>query len=68
MILRLKGELDPELTRIRLKPGQTIKNATSEKTSTMGQVYFYHYFEGINFQCLVWPDNYDVIREDKPVK
>lgn len=67
MIIKLKGYLDPELTRIGLKPGDIIRNAKADTTGTSGAVYFDHYYT-IDNQCVVWPENYDIIKGDKPEK
>jgi hypothetical protein len=68
MIIKLKGELDFDLIRIGLKPGDIIKNAIPDRISKMGAVNFTHQYERMNFDCVVWPEDYDVIKSDKPAK
>lgn len=66
MIIKLKGYLDLDLTRIGLRPGDIIKGA-SIANELSGSVLFDHFYT-IENQCIVWPDNYDVIKSDKPKK
>jgi hypothetical protein len=68
MIIKLKGELDFDLTRIGLKPGDIIKNASLDSVSLMGAVNFSQGYQGMYYDCVVWPEDYDVINWDKPVK
>lgn len=67
MIIKLKGYLDIDLIRIGLNPGDIIRNAKPVQIGTTGAVYFDHSYT-INNDCVVWPENYDVIKSDKPVK
>jgi hypothetical protein len=67
MIIQLKGYLDLDLIRIGLKPGNIIRNAKADTVGTTGAVYFDHSYT-INNECVVWPENYDVIKSDKPVR
>jgi hypothetical protein len=67
MIIKLKGHLDLDLIRIGLKSGDIIRNAKADTVGTTGSVYFDHSYT-INNDCVVWPENYDVIKSDKPVK
>lgn len=64
MKIKLKGILDLDLIRIGLFPGDIIHNATLENETT-GCVHFDH-FHVINNHCSVWPQNYDIIKDDKP--
>jgi hypothetical protein len=68
MIIQLKGNLDPELTRIGLKPGDKINGASRDTFGKTGAVYFDRIYGGVYCTCVVWPENYDVIKEDKPEK
>ena len=67
MIIKLKGYLDLDLTRIGIRPGDIIRNAKADNVGTAGAVYFDHFSYILN-ECVVWPDNYDIIKSDKPVK
>lgn len=68
MIIKLKDNLDFDLTRIGLKPGDIIRNAYLDSVSLMGAVNFTRQYNGMHFDCVVWPEDYDVIKWDKPVK
>ena len=57
--IRLKGELDFDLTRIGLKEGDVIRNISQLDKKT-GAVHF-DCFHVITNHCVVWPENYDII-------
>jgi hypothetical protein len=68
MIIKLKGILHPELIGLGLKPGRVIKYATADKTGKTGAVYFTVRHPVVDQECVVWPENYDVIKSDKPIQ
>jgi hypothetical protein len=57
MKIRLKGELHPELTRLGLKAGDIIENATIDKSN--GGANF-DVFYVITNHCVVYADNYEI--------
>jgi hypothetical protein len=57
--IKLIGELDFDLTKIGLRAGDIIRNATYSKSN--GAMNFdYHYV--INNECVVYPENYEIIK------
>jgi hypothetical protein len=59
MIIRLKESIIPELQVIGCKPGDEIKvTSMSEKT---GAVYFTKYRNDVNQDCVVWPEDYEIV-------
>lgn len=62
--IKLKGDLDMDLTRIGLEPGQIIE-ALPDSMSKKGAMHFTRYKFDMSFNCTVWPENYELI-EEKP--
>lgn len=62
MKIKLTGELDTELTRIGLKPGDVVTPESSCKKT--GAMYFFKLHIGFSNTCVVWPENYEIINED----
>lgn len=62
-MIKLKGELDYELTRLGLKAGDEIPDHTVPG-KVNGAIYFDVRFRGYQYPCVVWPDNYDVIKAE----
>ncbi|MEI8047219.1 MAG: hypothetical protein WCI92_07555 [Bacteroidota bacterium] len=60
MQIKLIGDLDSELTALGCKEGD-ILNAEKCPVSTVGAVYFEIYKFGSKYDCVVWPENYQVI-------
>lgn len=61
-IIRLKGELHPELKVLGLKEGDTVE-AFTRNTETSGAMYFNRDYNGSTQQCVVYPDNYRILRK-----
>lgn len=59
-MIKLKGELDYELTRLGLKAGDEIPDHTAPG-KVNGVISFDFHFGGWRYSCSVWPDNYDII-------
>jgi hypothetical protein len=57
-IIKLKGKLDLELTRLRLKAGDIIRNATHSKSN---EAMYFNVHHVINNECVVYPQNYEII-------
>lgn len=60
MLIKLKGDLEPELTNIGLKPGDEII-AQPDPVSKVGGMHFTFYRNSHPFNCSVWPENYEII-------
>jgi hypothetical protein len=59
MKIKLKESINDELIAVGCKPGDEIKvEAISGKT---GAVYFTKYRNDVNQQCVVYPEDYEVI-------
>jgi len=58
--IKLTGELDWELTRIGFKPGDIV-HATINADGT-GAMYFDKMYCGTTYQCVVWADNYEILK------
>lgn len=61
-IIRLKGELHPELKVLGLKEGDTVE-AFTRNTDTSGAMYFDLRYNGLTQQCVVYPENYRIQRK-----
>ena len=67
MKIKLIGELHPELEALGLKTGDIILNAlpgpkNEDITTDTGQLYFTLHGFAVPQECVVWPENYEVIR------
>jgi|GEM_PF-6925696 len=60
-MIKLKGEIDYEITRFGVKSGDVIEHHTSPKAS--GAIFFDVSYYGSTQTCVVWADNYDIINE-----
>jgi hypothetical protein len=70
MKVRLKDSIISELTVIGLKPGMVVKSTQVNKTT--GAVDFIHYYNFSPYNCVVWPEDYEIVEEqetqvEKPV-
>ncbi|SHG32182.1 hypothetical protein SAMN05444362_12129 [Dysgonomonas macrotermitis] len=64
IMIKLKGELDYELTRLGLKVSDEIASHTTPG-KVNGVVNFDVHHMGWIYSCSVWPDNYDVIKSEQ---
>ncbi|WP_419032168.1 hypothetical protein [Dysgonomonas gadei] len=62
-MIKLKGTLDWELTRLGLEPGDVIADHTAPGKEN-GAIYFDQYYNGFKQTCVVWPDNYEIIKNE----
>lgn len=62
-MIKLKGALDWDLTRLGLEAGDVIKNHSVP--DQRGAVYFDTYYNGFTQNCVVWPDNYEIVDNNK---
>ncbi len=56
--IKLKGELDLELTGLGLKAGDIIRNASYCKSN---KAMYFNVFYVISNECVVYPENYEII-------
>jgi hypothetical protein len=61
--IKLKDSIISELTCLGLRPGMVVSGTISSKTT--GSVDFTHYHNGSHYDCVVWPEDYEVIDENK---
>ena len=69
IMIKLRGELDYEITRFGVKSGDVIKQHTTPG-KVDGAVSFDVRYGNFTQSCVVWPDNYEMIQEkekDVPV-
>jgi hypothetical protein len=64
MNIKLKGDLESDLRALGLKEGDQVA-AVRCPVSTVGAVHFDIYKFGSIYNCVVWPENYDVLTETK---
>lgn len=62
-VIKLKGDLDFDLTRLGLKPEMEV-NATRDNYNKKGAMNFKLSKGGVLQHCVVWPENYDIIKND----
>lgn len=61
-MIRLKGQLDLDLTKLGLRAGDEIKFNTPPASN--GAIYFEVRYNGTTQNCVVWSDNYELIESD----
>jgi hypothetical protein len=61
--LKLKGELDSELKAIGLKADDTV-HAEADRLGKTGAMYFTKMYQGYKYECVVWPQNYEILKEE----
>ena len=60
MKIRLKESIISELTAIGLRPGMVIESNSVNKTT--GAVYFTRWYNGSSYDCVVWPEDYEIVK------
>lgn len=60
MKIKLIGDLDSELISVGLKEGDIV-NAETSPGSKSGQMYFTKYRSDVHQECVVWPENYEIV-------
>jgi hypothetical protein len=69
MKVRLKDSIISELTCLGLRPGMVVSSTQVNKTT--GAVHFTHYRNSSSYDCVVWPEDYEIVEEEtqanKPV-
>ena len=66
MKIKLKDSIISELTCLGLRPGMVVSGKISSKTT--GSFDFTHYYNGFRNDCVVWPEDYEVVEEDKTIQ
>ena len=62
MKIKLKDSIISELTCIGLKPGMIISGDDVNKTT--GAVHFTHHYKSSSHNCVVWPEDYEIVEEN----
>lgn len=66
MKVKLKDTIISELTCLGLRPGMVISGTISSKTT--GAVDFTHYHNGFHYDCVVWPEDYDIVPDVETIQ
>ena len=62
MKIKLKDSINSELIAVGLRPGDEISSNDVNKTT--GAVQFTRWHNGYSYDCVVWPEDYEVIQKD----
>ena len=62
MKIKLKDSINSELIAVGLRPGDEISSNDVNKTT--GAVQFTRWQNGSSYNCVVWPEDYEVIQKD----
>ena len=65
MKIKLKDSIISELTAVGLRPGMEIESNDVNKTT--GAVQFTTWYHGSSYDCVVWPEDYEIVTEEEPV-
>jgi len=63
MKVKLKDSIISELTCIGLRPGMVVSGTHVNKTT--GAVDFTHYYNSGKYDCVVWPEDYEIVENEK---
>lgn len=63
MKIKLKDSIISELTCLGIKPGDIVKSTHLNKIT--GAVDFTHHYNSGTYDCVVWPEDYEVVEDDK---
>lgn len=63
MKIKFKDSINSELTCIGLRPGMF--TSVDSVNETTGAAYFKHWHNGSTHECVVWPEDYELVREDE---
>jgi hypothetical protein len=66
MKVKLKDSIISELTSIGLRPGMVVKSTHVNKIT--GAVDFTHYYGSGTYDCVVWPEDYEIVEEEKSIQ
>ena len=62
MKIKLKDSIISELTAVGLRPGMEIESNDVNKTT--GAVQFTRWHNGSSYDCVVWPEDYEIVTEE----
>ena len=62
MKIKLKDSIISELTALGLRPGMEIESNLVNKTT--GAVDFTRWYNGSSYDCVVWPEDYEIVEAD----
>ena len=65
MKIKLKDSIISELTAVGLRPGMEIESNDVNKTT--GAVQFTKWHNGSSYDCVLWPEDYEIVTEEKTV-
>lgn len=65
MKIKLKETIISELTAVGLLPGMEIESNDVNKTTRA--VQFTRWHNGSSYDCVVWPEDYEIVTEEKTV-
>jgi hypothetical protein len=63
MKVKLKDSIISELTALGLRPGDVIESNDINKTT--GAVQFTKWHNASSYNCVVWPEDYEIIEDEK---
>jgi hypothetical protein len=66
MKVKLKDSIISELTCIGLPPGMVVSSTHVNKIT--GAVDFTHYYNFGTYDCVVWPEDYEIVEEEKAIQ
>ena len=66
MKIKLKDSIISELTCLGLRPGMVVKSTQLNKTT--GAVDFTHYYNSSAYDCVVWPEDYEIVEKETQVE
>ncbi|MBK6285830.1 MAG: hypothetical protein IPF54_26950 [Draconibacterium sp.] len=64
MKIILKDSINSELKAVRLRPGAEISSNDVNKIT--GAVQFTLWRNGFSYDCVVWPEDYEIVTDEKP--
>ena len=63
MKVKLKDSIISELTCLGLRPGMVVSSTQVNKKT--GAVDFTHYYNSAPYNCVVWPEDYEIVKDEK---
>jgi hypothetical protein len=61
MKIKLKESINSELIAVGLRPGMEIESNDVNKTT--GAVQFIQWYNGNSYDCVVWPEDYEIVTD-----
>jgi hypothetical protein len=66
MKIKLKDSIISELTCLGLRPGMVVSSTQVNKIT--GAVDFTHYYNSGTYDCVVWPEDYEIVEDEKAIQ